>query len=285
MLDLLEDAFCWADHLGSHYAQNLRGGHVVNFSFSAMAVLLALASLVFPGIKLQLVLAEIAIIVTIIVNTNIGVRDAWQRRWLDYRILAERLRPIRSLKLLGVASPPARPPRKFANARRWVDWYVTAVWREMGSPTGTIDPPRLDELRQLIAEQELSGEIAYHHSNARRMAHLEKRLHTIGSRSFLLTIFICAIFPLLYFTAHDIVMEYSKFFVAFSAGLPALGGATYALRVHGDYAGAAGRSLETAEALGSIHTALTAEALPLALAGALTTAAARVMLVDLGEWQ
>ena len=285
MLDLLEDAFSWADHLGTHYAQNLRGGHVVNFSFSALAVLVALASLVFPAIKLQLVLVEIAIIVTIIFNTNIGSRDAWQRRWLDYRILAERLRPLRSLKLLGVASPPTRPPRKFANARRWVDWYVTAVWREMGSPTGMIDAAKLDELRALIAEQELSGEIAYHHSNARRMAHLEKRLHKIGSRSFLATIIICAIFPFLYFTVHDIVMEYSKYFVALSAGLPALGGATYALRVHGDYAGAAGRSLETADALASIRSAMTAHGLPLALAAALTTAAARVMLVDLGEWQ
>lgn len=285
MLDLLEDAFSWADHLGSHYAQNLRGGHVVNFSFSALAVLVALASLVFPAVKLQLVLVEIAIIVTIIVNTNIGSRDSWQRRWLDYRILAERLRPIRSLKLLGVASPPQRPPRKRANARRWVDWYVTAVWREMGSPNGTIDPTQLNALRALIADEELKGEIAYHNTNARRMAHLEHSLHSIGSRSFIATIVICAIFPFLYFSVHDLVMSLSKYFVALSAGLPALGGATYALRVHGDYAGAAGRSLETAEALGSIRNALIANELPLALAAALTTSAARVMLVDLGEWQ
>lgn len=285
MLDLLEDAFSWADHLGSHYAQNLRGGHVVNFSFSALAVLVALASLVFPSVKLQLVLIEIAIIVTIIVNTNIGGRDAWQRRWLDYRILAERLRPLRSLKLLGVASPPSRPPRKRANARRWVDWYVTAVWREMGSPSGTIDAAQLDAVRALVADEELKGEIAYHITNAKRMAHLEHSLHTIGSRSFIATIIICAVFPFLYFSMHDTVMALSKYFVAFSAGLPALGGATYALRVHGDYAGAAGRSLETSEALGSIRTALIANELPLALAAALTTSAARVMLVDLGEWQ
>jgi hypothetical protein len=285
MLDLLEEAFSWADNLGSYYAQNLRGGHIVNFTFSALAVLVALASLVVPAIKLQLVLTEIAIIIAIIINTHIGGRDAWQRRWLDYRILAERLRPIRSLKLLGVASPPLRPQRKRANARRWVDWYVTAVWREMASPDGVIDTAQLTALRTLIAEEELQGEIAYHHTNARRMAHLEHVLHRLGSQSFTATIIICGLFPFLYFTVHDQVMAWAGVFVAFSAGLPAIGGATYALRVHGDYAGAAGRSLETAEALASIRETLLADRLPIAIAGALTTAAARVMLVDLGEWQ
>lgn len=285
MLNLLEEAFSWADHLGGYYAQNLRGGHVVNFTFSALAVLIALTSLVLPAFKLQLVLIELGIIFSIIFNTSVGSREAWQRRWLDYRILAERLRPIRSMKLLGVASPPLRPQRKRANARRWVDWYVTAVWREMASPHGAIDNAQLTKLRNLIADEELKGEIAYHQSNAKRMAHLEHVLHRLGTQAFTATIIICTIFPFLYLTMHDQVMQWASVFVAFSAGLPAIGGATYALRVHGDYAGAAGRSLETSEALTSIRETLLTDDLPIALAGALTTAAARVMLIDLGEWQ
>ena len=285
MIDLVEDAYAWADHTASHYAQNLRGGHIVNFTFAALAVLVALASLVFPAVKLQLVLVEISIIGVIIINTRIGSNDNWQQRWLDYRILAERLRPLRSLKLLAVASPPHRPARKHANARRWVDWYVSAIWRAMGAPAGDIDARDLSAIRNLVAEHELRGEIDYHKTNAGRMANIDKVLHRLGSQCFFATIVLCGIFPILYFTVHDLVMAWAPVFVAFSAGLPAIGGATYALRVHGDYAGAAGRSIETAEALESIRSVLQSQELPMALSGALATAAARVMLVDLGEWQ
>lgn len=74
-------------------------------------------------------------------------------------------------------------------------------------------------------------------------------------------------------------------FVALTAGLPALGGAAYALRVHGDYGGSAGRSHETAGELARIRAALADPATPLPRAAALMEAAARVMLVDLDEWR
>jgi hypothetical protein len=74
-------------------------------------------------------------------------------------------------------------------------------------------------------------------------------------------------------------------FVFLTAGLPALGGAVYALRVHGDYAGSAARSEETAGEIARIKAALEAPDATLLRASALTEAAARIMLVDLDEWR
>jgi hypothetical protein len=285
MLSTLEESFLWANQLGSHFAQTMRSALVINFSFSAVAVLAALAGLATTTFKLPLALAEIFIIAVIILNIRRGTRQAWQRRWLDYRNIAERLRPFRSLKLLGIASQPRRIQRKGTNPPRWIDWYVAAIWREMGLPQGVIDTAQLDRLCHLVAEAELSGEIAYHRTNASRMRHLEERLHLVGDTAFVATLLVCTVFPLLYLSVYDVAMAWSTGFVILSAGLPAIGGAIYALRVHGDYGGAAGRSLETAAALDRIRTAILAPDVGLAQVANLTTAAARVMLVDLDEWQ
>ncbi len=284
-LDQLQAAYSWADNLATHFAQALRSGHVVNFVVAALAVLVALSGLLLPGIKLYLVLFELLLIVLMIWNTRAGIAGEWQRRWLDYRNLAERLRPIRSLKLLGVTSPPRPPARKRSSSRRWQDWVVTAHWRAMGMPDGVIDAERLMALPRLVAEHELAGEIAYHRRNAHRMRHLEHQLHRLGSLAFAGTILLCLLFPILYLGLGGMSHEVSLMFVMASAGLPSIGGATYALRTHGDYAGNAGRSAETADELDAIRAALMEGHVSLLRSGALTAAAARVMLVDLAEWR
>ena len=46
---------------------------------------------------------------------------------------------MRSLKLLGIASPD--PPGTATNPvpQRWIDWYAAGIWRAMGCPSGAID--------------------------------------------------------------------------------------------------------------------------------------------------
>ena len=100
-LELLEKAYGWADRMATYYAQTFRSGHIFNFVLAAGAVLLGLSSFALPASKLQLAMVEIVITLAIIINTAMGIRQEWHRRWLDYRQLAERLRPLRSLKLLG----------------------------------------------------------------------------------------------------------------------------------------------------------------------------------------
>ena len=88
---------------------------------------------------LEFAIAEFIITLGIIINTKVGVRNEWHRRWLDYRQLAERLRPMRSLKLLGLAAPD--PPGTMTNpvALRWIDWYASGIWRAIGCPGGAIE--------------------------------------------------------------------------------------------------------------------------------------------------
>lgn len=281
----IEEAFAWADGLATHFAQTFRSAHVLNFTLAALAVVAALVGLAIPAAKLPLVILELLMIGLIVWNTRLGVRRAWQRRWLDYRGLAERLHPIPFLKLLGVASPPRAPARKRRLGLRWVDWYVAAAWRSFATPSLTLDQETYDRVRALAMRHHLEPQIAYHRRNAQRMHKLEQRLHRLGQALFILTIASCVSVLLLLLSEPAIVKAHAAWFALPIAGFPALGGAAYALRVHGDYEGSASRSIETAAELQAIREALEAPSTRLPRAASLLEAAARVMLVDLDEWR
>jgi hypothetical protein len=280
-IDPLQRAYCWSDQLARRFAQTYRSGHIFNFLIGAVAVLTALAGLVLPQGKLWLASAELAMIVAVIVNTHVGVKHGWHRRWLDYRQLAERLRPMRSLKLLGVAAPRRDPHARFAE-RRWTEWYAASMWRAMGCPSGLIiDPARLSAM---LTEQELRPQIAYHRRAAHLAESLDHRLHLIGLALFAATVIGCLVLIVGYFAAPDWVGVHSRLFVILSAGLPAVGTAIFGIRVQGDFAGTAQRSLSTAARLEATAAESTSGA-DLMRAADLFEEAARAMLADLGEWQ
>ena len=280
-IDPLQQAYCWSDQLARRFAQTYRSGHIFNFLVGAVAVLTALAGLVVPQGKLWLAGAELAMIVAVILNTHIGVKHGWHRRWLDYRQLAERLRPMRSLKLLGVAAPRRDPHARFGE-RRWTEWYADGMWRAMGCPNGQIRDPK--PLSAALSEQELAPQIAYHRHAAHVAETLDHRLHLIGLTLFAATVIGCLVLIAGFFIAPGWVGDHAKLFVILSAGLPALGTAIFGIRVQGDFAGTAQRSLSTAARLeATAEQARNIVDLP--RAADLFEEAARAMLADLGEWQ
>ena len=284
-LDLLEQAYGWSDRLASHFAQSYRSGHVFNFLFAAVAVLIALAGLFFPAAKIALATAEFLIILTIMLNTHIGIRRRWHQRWLDYRQLAERLRPMRSLKLLGIAAPDAPGSATEPVARRWTDWYAAGIWRTMGCPSGRLDKQRVEALAQAIASHELAPQIDYNRANAEQVERFDKRLETLGAALFAATLVGCVVLIAGLLLAPDWTSRHSKIFVLLSAGLPALGTAIFGIRVQGDFVGTARRSHATADLLERIAAGLDTAGSDLARSADLAEQAARVMFADLDEWR
>ena len=282
-LDRITDAYAWSDRLAQHFAQTYRSGHVLNFLLAALAVLLALAGLFMPGVKLWLAAAELLAILGFVLNTQVGTRANWHRRWLDYRQLAERLRPMRSLKLLGAARPELTP-RAAGRRESWVDWYAANMWRESGCASGALPPNMGDVVRFLVAE-EISPQIDYHRASAQQMHRLDHNLHRLGLALFGLTILSCFLFVTGYFAFYGWVSRHAAGFIFLSAGLPALGAALFGIRTQGEFTGSAERSLGTAEALETIRSDLLEPGITLSRASDLFEAAARTMFADLGEWR
>ena len=284
-LELLEKAYGWADRMATYYAQTFRSGHIFNFVLAAAAVLLGLSSFALPASKLHLAMVEIVITLAIIINTAMGIRHEWHRRWLDYRQLAERLRPLRSLKLLGIAAPD--PPGSAANpvARRWIDWYAASVWRALGCPHGRIGPENSAELTSAIIAHEMEPQIAYNQRSARQIETLDKRLARFGMGLFVATLLssIIVILGLIY--DPDWVQNTNDWFTLLSAGFPAVATAIFGIRFQGDFGASALRSRSTASTLAAIRDQMASGKASLNRSADLMEQAARAMLADLDEWR
>ncbi|MBA3526410.1 MAG: hypothetical protein M3438_04825 [Pseudomonadota bacterium] len=281
---LLEDAYSWADRLATHFAQTYRSGHIFNFLFGAIAVCLGLSAFMAPDLRLEFAAAEIVITMAIVLNAHIGSRDEWHRRWLDYRQLAERLRPMRSLKQLGIAAPD--PPGTITNPvpRRWIEWYAIGVWRALACPAGSIDKAGAPRLAQAIADYEIRPQVAYHQRNSLRIDRLDRRLGTLATMLFLATLLVSLATLLGLALGAEWVDRYGAWFTLVSAGFPALGTAVFGIRFQADFGGDALRSMATANTLGQLEQELRKE-VTLSRAADLTEQAARVMLGDLDEWR
>lgn len=282
--ELLEQAYSWADRLATHFAQTYRSGHIFGFVFGGIAVCLGLSAFMAPQLQFELAAVEMLITIAIILNAVVGIRNEWHRRWLDYRQLAERLRPMRSLKLLGIAAPD--PPGTLTNPvpRRWIDWYASAVWRAMGCPAGRIDAACANSLADAVAEHEVAPQVGYHQRNARQINLLDRRLEHIAMALFVGTLVVSVAILIGLWAGAPWVEDNGEWFTLVQAGFPALGTAVFGIRFQGDFGGDAIRSLATAETLGRIEGELR-KTVTLTRAADLAEQAARVMLSDLDEWR
>ena len=166
--------------MATHFAQTYRSGHIFNFVLGGVAVCLGLSAFMAPHLEFEFAAFELLITLAIILNAAVGSRQEWHRRWLDYRQLAERLRPMRVSKLLGIAAPD--PPGTATNPvpKRWIDWYASGIWRAMGCPSGSIDRDCAARLGKAIAEHEVEPQMSYHERNAKQIDLLDDRLGQIG---------------------------------------------------------------------------------------------------------
>ena len=283
-IDLLEESYSWADRLATHFAQTYRSGHIFNFVLGGFAVCLGLAAFMAPHLKFEEAAFELLITLAIILNAVVGARNEWHRRWLDYRQLAERLRPMRSLKLLGIAAPD--PPGTETNPmpKRWIDWYASGIWRAMGCPAGTIDRACAARLGKAIAAHEVEPQMSYHERNAKQIELLDHRLGQIGIVLFGATLVVSVLTLVGLGFGSDYVNRYGNWFTLVSAGFPALGTAVFGIRFQGDFGGDALRSMATADTLRQIDQELRKD-VSLSRAADLAEQAARIMLTDLDEWR
>jgi len=283
-IDLLEEAYSWADRLATHFAQTYRSGHIFNFVLGSVAVCLGLSAFMAPHLKFEEAAVEMLITIGIIVNARIGTKQEWHRRWLDYRQLAERLRPMRTLKLLGIAAPD--PPGTETNpiSNRWIEWYAGGIWRGMGCPSGKIDRDCAARLAGAIADHEVEPQVSYHERHAEQIEKLDHRLEQVSMTLFVATLIASIATIIAYGFNLPFVNIYGNWFTLVSAGFPALGTAIFGIRFQADFGGDAVRSMATANTLRQIDGELRKD-VTLSRAADLAEQAARIMLADLDEWQ
>lgn len=284
----LDEAYDWANFLAIRYAQLFRSGHVTNYALAAFAVIVALTGLIVPSVKIWLVMVELGVIGLLFYNTHIGGRGEWHRKWLQYRHLAESLRPLAYLKRTGIANPPFRADFFERTARSlemsdWTRWYATAIWREMAAPVGTLTDETTRALINDVLEEQIKPQAAYHRANAHRMHELDHKLHEFGNLLVGAVIAACSLYIVVYFFLHEWVKPLTAPFVFVTAGFPAMSAAAFGLRGHGEHLLAASRSDNTVLSLEANRVRLE-EITELDEVREELRNTANIMLADLNEW-
>lgn len=194
-----------AAQLSAHYTGLYRGAFLVNYTLAALAVALAVATLVYvlllarhraPAdqggeVLLSIAIVELIVLIVIFLNTHRGNSHHWNSKAVDYRYLAERLRamyylsPMASLRLA-----PPRVARYAATALRQsvIDWVLQAVIRQASPDTGMsvvatpASPARsaarvarsdVDRALEQVHDNWLATQIEYH----RATSHTQLRMH------------------------------------------------------------------------------------------------------------
>ena len=284
-----------ADSAAAYFAQIFRSGFVTNFSFAAVAVMLALSGPLAPAFKLPLISVELVIVILILVNTHAGVRFGWHERWMDNRHLAEQLRALSLTSLvgdLGLRDHIAPSMRDAAAIPGWVGWLARATAREVGLPNAVADTEYLTRVSR-AAERLIDDQIAYQQTNAARMHKLEHRLHRAGEVLFIGTIFACVAWIIAKLSGMPLgapgTIGATEIVTALTASMPALGASIYGIRMQGDFAGVAYRAQVTVTRLTRLRRAMANDVANNPVDYTRLTARLRnladIMLTDVANWR
>ena len=228
----LVDAFAWADECAIFFSQAFRGAFVLNFLGSALVTILAAFSFRPPWSAL-----EICVVALLVYNTSRGRKGRWHKLWIDAREVAERLRVCMLIYAVG-----SRPELPFGDAPAWTSWYVRAQARQAGLRNALLDGSGLAAICQSLVSF-LEEQKAYHQATASRFSTLHERLATIGKWLFFFSLGISLTVLIVQVIRYDAISPSAqRWLFVLNAGLPALGAASYGVRVIGDFEGAAARS-------------------------------------------
>jgi hypothetical protein len=303
-----------ADHVATRLSHVYRSAYVLSYLFAILAVFAAAleAYLVTPNTpneylyKTPFVVLGLAFTFGILLYVFIGRSRDWHGRWLDARALAERLRHIRALALVGECEVVRDDAEISATGAKWTSWYLRATIRELGVPYGSLDADFQAKALNAARDYERKEQIDFNQSNQRELTALNFRLRDVGERTFILSalfLFILAAAMILNDLGLAAVESTPRSNIPFRlAGLPgwlepfqnfiggflpALGAAIAGVRATGDFDGFAERSRETRIRLASLHGAYerALERREFDLTAHTIAQTVRILEEDLSDWR
>jgi hypothetical protein len=291
------ERFAWADGISSRLSDQYRGGMVMNFLFSALAIVGGIAYLPLASAdeKWGFALFELALLVAILTITFVGQGRRWHGRWFETRRVAEYLRCAPILVMLGVVRPIGRWPK--GTGTSWPEQYARHSLRAIGLPEVVITSTYLRRVLEGLIGPHISAQIDYHRAKAKRLARTHHRLDQLSEWLFKLAVAsVCAYLGLkLAGKAHvidaGIATHLSKLFTFLGVLLPTFGGAISGIRFFGDFERFSAISDITAQKLEGIKErsdillGAPRGSLTYAMAATLARATDDVVIAEIESWQ
>lgn len=274
------------DDLAVAYGDLFRSSSV---SAYLLVVAGALASgiiwLVLPWLSTTAIAVQALVNGLVLLDTAFSTKRRWQERWLEYRVVAQRLRWICLLHPLGLSVAKPVPGTSKANKDSWVNWYVSRSARSLGLPTGVAGAAYLasatGELQKYIRHQS-----SYHHLSLRRLGLLEARLALIAHAALIASIFVAAALGVEIVRAGGSgSVEWKPVAILLLTILPATTTAMNGLRAEMDLDRLIERSAQTAVRLARINRALFSAPVTYDRLAVAASKSSAIMDNEMSEWR
>jgi hypothetical protein len=274
------------DDLAVVYGDLFRSSSVSGyFLVIAGAFLSGTIWLVLPWLSTTAIAVQALVNGLVLLDTAFGNRRRWQERWLEYRVVAQRLRWVCLLHPLGlsVAQPP--PGTSKVDKASWVNWYVGRSARSLGPPTGVAGAAYLasvtGELQEYIRYQS-----SYHHLSLRRLGLLEARLSLIARAALIASLFVAAALGLEVVRAGGSEsVGWKPVAILLLTILPATMTAMNGLRAEMDLSRLIERSAQTAVLLARINRALSSAPVTYDRLAVAASRSSTTMDNEMSEWR
>src|SRR6266550_8056232 len=129
----------------------------------------------------------------VLLDSMTRTTQRWQERWLDYRVIAERLRCLQFLRPLGLGLTQSSAPFR-RHRESWVEWYIRRYERALGPPHGTIRTSDIAHFAKQLADREIPEQLKYHRANFRQIWLLDRRLSAAARIALASTIVVAGLF-------------------------------------------------------------------------------------------
>jgi hypothetical protein len=182
----------------------------------------------------------------------------WQRKFMDYRILAEMFRLLRYLYPLGIVFSGLKAPVDHRRSFTWINYQFRSVLRGMGTPDPALNRERMkDSLQQFLSG--IDGQILFHANSAKRCAGVARKLNDTASILFIFGLCLIAVrIGIQYYYPGDSVGEkfLKNYYNMLALMVPALSAYVYALLTGLGFERLQDRSLEMTVQLEKNKTAI-----------------------------
>jgi hypothetical protein len=291
------DRFAWTDAISSYLSDAYRGGMILNFCLSALAIIGGVAYLPLTGgaVKWPFAAFELVLLSAILAITFFGQARGWHGRWFETRRVAEYLRHAPLLLAVGAARAPGQWPRGAETS--WPEHYARHALREIGLPRVAVTPAYLRQVLTGLLTPHVTAQLEYHRAKAKRLASVHHNLDRLSERMFQAAVVAVLIYLAVALAAafelgdHKFVANAGKIFTFLGVALPTLGGAIAGIRYFGDFERFAAISEITAGKLAAVRDRITLllnapdAAMDYGSVAELARAADMIVVSEIESWQ
>lgn len=184
------------DRQSVYFQTQYRGGYILNYLLAFFAILLAVISLTIYTERSFLLdgffvwslfiigCLKLAILILLLINTNEINKHEYNRKAIDFRFAAERLRVNVYMSILGIIRSPApslgNHSKKQFSQYNGESIYQKAIFNALRLKyTFIVSKENILSFLKTLKMDWIKGQISYHESESRRMKLMDSRLQNI----------------------------------------------------------------------------------------------------------